>query len=127
MLVAAAVVRREGRLHMKSKLGAALAVAAAITLAPAAGRADTLSSNVFTNGMLAVTANTTQPITLSPPTLNPFNPSLGTLIGLTVNFVFLAPPGVVTGTWTPTDGVSVLDFAVNAGSATALQARRLEV
>jgi len=105
---------------MKSKLSAALAVAAAIMLAPAAGRADTLTSS-FPTGMFAVAANTTQSITLTPNTLNPFDPTLGTLVGLTVNFVFVAPPGVVPASWTPTDGSSVLDFAVNAGSATASQ------
>jgi hypothetical protein len=103
---------------MKSKLGAALAVAAAIMLAPAAGRADALTS-LFPTGMLDVAANATQSITLSPNTLNPFDPTLGTLVGLTVDFVFVAPPGVVSPRWTPTDNASALDFAVNAGSATA--------
>jgi hypothetical protein len=100
---------------MKSKLGAALAVAAAIMLAPAAGRADILSSS-FQFGMFDVTANTPQPITLSPNTLNPFDQTLGTLVGLTVNFTFVAPPGSVPPSW---NGSSDLNFTVNAGSAHA--------
>src|SRR5215467_10592836 len=84
---------QRGDLDMKSKLSAALAVAAAIMLAPAAGRADVLSHSFLPTGMLAVAANSTQSITLTPNTLNPFDPTLGTLVGLTVNFVFVAPPG----------------------------------
>jgi hypothetical protein len=103
----------EGRLDMKSKLGAALAVAAAIMLAPAAGRADSLVSSFLPTGMLVVAANTTQSITLTPNTLNPFDPTLGTLVGLTVSFFFEAPNGSSPARWI---AGSNLDLTVNADS-----------
>jgi hypothetical protein len=97
---------------MQSKLSAALAVAAAIILAPAAGRADFIAQNLVSPvpGMLVLGPNASLP--LSPNTLNPFDTSLGTLNSVVANLLFLPTPGG-TATWTPNSGSNPPDTNLN--------------
>ena len=101
---------------MKSKLSAALVVAAAMTLAPTTGKANQFTEDMFANitgGTVTLTANTD--LSLLTVTLAQFNPSLGTLNSVHPFLVFNPPPPVgnstlANSTWVPNDSTSTISF-----------------
>src|SRR5262249_36309247 len=98
------------RVNMKSKLSAALAVAAAIMLAPAAGRADQI---VETHPVFPAVVPFSSPDQTIFFQLSPYSqsdPSRGTLTSVSADLNFTTP-----ATWTPADGASSLDFFIDLG------------
>jgi len=98
---------------MKSKLSAALAVAAAIMLAPAAGRADQIvETHPVFPASFTFSADQTIFFQISP--YSQFDTSRGTLTSVSADLNF-TPPATPPATWTPADGASSLDFFIDLG------------